>query len=222
MYMDENLTYPNVQNHLRSLIPEYDPVIQEMDDYARENNFPIIGPAVGQLCYQIVNMLGSKHIYEMGSGYGYSTAWFARALKERFETYPSEPGLVHHVVWDENLSQMAQNYLLRMGLQDYVEYHVGEAIAALEEFEDETFDVIFCDIDKDAYPKALPVIKEKLQPTGVLIIDNMLWHGRIFDDDDQSPSTKGVREFTSLITTDPDWIVSLFPIRDGVILAYKR
>jgi predicted O-methyltransferase YrrM len=220
--MPENLTYQNIQKYLKSLIPERDPVILEMDDYARENNFPIIGAAVGQMCYQIVNMLGSEHIFEMGSGFGYSTAWFARALRERFETYPSDPGLVHHVVWDEKMSQMAQDYLSKMELQDYVEYHVGEAIAALEEFEDETFDLIFCDIDKDAYPKALPVIKEKLQPTGVLIIDNMLWHGRIFDDSDKSPSTEGVREFTRLITNDPDWIVSLFPLRDGVILAYKK
>jgi len=220
--VDENLTYQNVQKHLRSLIPARDPVILEMEAYARKNNFPIIGPAVGQLCYQIVNMLDSEHIFEMGSGYGYSTAWFARALKERFETYPSTPGLVHHVVWEEDMSKMAQDYLSKMGFQEYVEYHVGEAISTLEEFDDNAFDVIFCDIDKDAYPKALPVIKEKLQPTGVLIIDNMLWHGRIFDYEDKSPSTEGVREFTRLITSDPDWIVSLFPMRDGVILAYKR
>ena len=220
--MDEKLTYQNAQDYLHSLVPARDPVLLEMEEYARKHNFPIIGPAVGQLCYQIVNMLGSENIFEMGSGYGYSTAWFARALKERFDTYPSTPGLVHHVVWDENLSKMAQDYLSKMEFQEYVEYHVGEAIATLEEFDDETFDVIFCDIDKEAYPKALPVIKEKLQPTGVLIIDNMLWGGRIFDDEEKSPSTEGVREFTRLITSDPDWIVSLFPIRDGVILAYKR
>jgi predicted O-methyltransferase YrrM len=220
--MDENLTYQNAQDYIQSLVPARDPVLQEMEEYARRNNFPIIGPAVGQLCYQIVNMLGSEHIFEMGSGYGYSTAWFARALRERFETYPSTPGLVHHVVWDENMSKMAQDYLSKMGCQEHVEYHVGEAIATLEEFDDESFDVIFCDIDKEAYPNALPVIKEKLQPGGVLIIDNMLWHGRIFDDEEKSLSTQGVREFTRLITNDPDWIVSLFPIRDGVILAYKR
>ena len=220
--MDEKLTYQNAQDYLHSLVPARDPVLLEMEKYARKHNFPIIGPAVGQLCYQIVNMLGSEHIFEMGSGYGYSTAWFARALKERFETSPSTPGLVHHVVWDENLSKMAQDYLSKMEFQEYVEYHVGEAIATLEDFDDETFDVIFCDIDKEAYPKALPVIKEKLQPGGVLIIDNMLWGGRIFDAEEKSPSTEGVREFTRLITSDPDWIVSLFPIRDGVILAYKR
>jgi beta-glucosidase len=57
---------------------------------------------------------------------------------------------------------------------------------------------------------------------GVLIIDNMIFHGAIFDDNNQSPSKKGVVEFTRMITTDPDWIVSLLPIRDGLLVAYKK
>ena len=50
----------------------------------------------------------------------------------------------------------------------------------------------------------------------------MLWYGRIFDEADQSLDTQGVREFAWLITSDPDWTVSLLPIRDGMIIAYKR
>ena len=72
------------------------------------------------------------------------------------------------------------------------------------------------------YPAALPVIKDKLRPGGVLIIDNMLWGGRIFDEADQSADTRGVREFTRLISKDPDWIVTLVPIRDGLIVAYRK
>ena len=55
-----------------------------------------------------------------------------------------------------------------------------------------------------------------------LIIDNMLWDGHIFDESDTSQDTQGVRDFTRQITNDPDWIVSLVPIRDGLIMAYKR
>lgn len=71
-------------------------------------------------------------------------------------------------------------------------------------------------------PASLPVIKEKLRPSGVLIIDNMLWHARIFDPNDKSADTEGVHQFTRAITTDPNWIVTLLPLRDGVIVAYKR
>ena len=57
---------------------------------------------------------------------------------------------------------------------------------------------------------------------GVLIIDNILWSGRIFDKKNKAEATEGVREFTKAITHDPDWIVSLAPVRDGVIVAYKK
>ena len=66
------------------------------------------------------------------------------------------------------------------------------------------------------------LIKEKLRVGGVLIIDNILWSGRIFDKKNKAASTEGVREFTRKITHDPDWIVSLAPVRDGVIVAYKK
>ena len=66
------------------------------------------------------------------------------------------------------------------------------------------------------------VITEKLRSGGVLIVDNMLWHGRIFDDSDQAADTRGIRELTRLLTTDPGWIVSLIPIRDGLFVAYKK
>ncbi len=65
------------------------------------------------------------------------------------------------------------------------------------------------DINKDGYPASLPVISEKLRPGGVLIIDNMIWHGAIFDANDHSASTEGVREITCLLTTDPGWVSTL-------------
>ena len=102
-----------------------------------------------------------------------------------------------------------------------VKFHVCEAVQKLQETEG-PFDLIFNDIEKGGYPASLPVIKEKLRQGGVLIIDNMLWGGRIFDQEDQSADTNGVREFARLIRKDEDWMASLIPIRDGLIVAYKK
>jgi predicted O-methyltransferase YrrM len=55
----------------------------------------------------------------------------------------------------------------------------------------------------------------------VLIVDNMLWHGRIFDGNDKTPATESIRKLTGMLTRSPYWIASLVPIRDGVIVAYK-
>jgi predicted O-methyltransferase YrrM len=204
-----------VREYLDSLVPPRPEEMQKMEEYARQHQFPIIGPASGNMCYMITRMTGAHRVFELGSGYGYSTAWFAKGVQE------NGGGAVHHVVWHEDLSQMARVHLGNLGFEEIVHYRVGEAVQALREAEG-PFDIIFNDIDKHAYPEALPVIVEKLRAGGVLIIDNMLWHGAIFDEADQSADTRGVREFTRLITTSPDWITTLVPIRDGLIVAYKR
>ena len=209
------LTYQATQDYLASLVPPREKEMQEMETYAEKHDFPIIGPACGYYCYQLARMIGAKSVFELGSGYGYSTAWFAKAVKE------NGGGVVHHTVWDEKLSRRAGGHLSALGFADIVQYHVAEAVETLRK-ESGLFDIIFNDIEKQTYPASLPVIKEKLRHGGLLIIDNILWSGRIFDEKDISPATEGVREFTRKITTDKDWIVSLAPVRDGMIIAYKK
>ena len=220
----------HLHEYLDRLVPPRPPEMQAMEAYATQNNFPIIGPASGYFCYQIARMIGARRVFELGSGYGYSTAWFAKAVQENLVLRNPDQasggvegggGEVHHVVWDEQLSQQARGHLGALGFGDLLTYHVGEAVQALREATG-PFDLIFNDIDKHGYPASLPVIAAKLRPGGALIIDNMLWHGAIFDAQDHSASTRGVREFTRLITSDPGWIASLVPLRDGMFLAYKK
>ena len=219
--MSEKLDYPVIQKFLNELVPEREAEMQLMEKYAEEHDFSIIGPAAGYYSYQIARMIRAKSIFEMGSGYGYSTAWFARAVQETCAEEQSQGGVVHHTVWDERLSKMAAGHLSRLGFDGLIEYHVAEAVETLQNLTG-PFDLIFNDIDKQAYPASLPPIKDKLRPGGVLIVDNIFWNGRVFDASDKSASTESIREFTQLITTDPDWIVSLIPVRDGLIQAYKK
>lgn len=210
VYSDEQLS-----RYLESQVPARPSELQEMEAYAEEHNFPIIGPAAGYYCYLTARMIGAKRIFELGSGYGYSTAWFARAVTE------NGGGEVHHVVWDEELSQRARKHLAALGYGDLVKYRVSEAVQALSEA-DGPFDLIFNDINKDAYPQSLTVIEEKLRPGGVLIVDNMLWSGRVFDEDNQEDWTQAIRETTRRITESDRWLGSLVPIRDGLIVAYLK
>lgn len=212
--MPPQLVAPDVAEYLDRLVPPRAPVLQAMEERARETRFPIVGPAAGQFCYLVARLVGARRVFELGSGFGYSTAWFARAVVEH------GGGEVHHVVWDEALSREAREHLTALGYADVVRFHVGEAVDTLRAAAG-PFDLIFNDIDKRGYPASLDVIREKLRPGGVLVIDNMLWHGRIFDPADQSPDTEGVREFTRRITTEPGWTASLVPIRDGLIVAVK-
>jgi len=209
------INYDALQDYLATLVPSREPELMIMEKYADEHDFPILGPVCGYYCYQLAVMLKAKSVFEMGSGYGYSTAWFAKAVKE------NGGGVVHHTVWDEKLSKMAVSHLSRLGFEELIQYHKAEAVETLRQA-DGPFDIIFNDIDKKAYPESLPIIKEKLRSGGLLIIDNLIWSGRVWDEGDKDESTESIRRFTHDITTDPDWIVSLVPMRDGMIVAYKK
>jgi caffeoyl-CoA O-methyltransferase len=213
--MPNELVASNVSHYLEALVPARTAEMQAMEAEAAKTDFPIIGPAAGQLCYLIARLIDARGIFELGSGFGYSTAWFARAVRE------NGGGVVHHTVWDGRLSERARQHLTALGLVGEVQFHVGEAVQTLQ---DSTgpFDLIFNDIVKSSYPASLPVIKSRLRPGGVLITDNLLWHGDIFNASDRSANTEGVREFTRLVAEDPDWIASVVPIRDGLLVARRR
>ena len=210
--MPEILDAP-LAGYLDGLVPERHPELKEMEAYAAKHDFPIVGPACAHVCYQVARMIGARRVFELGSGYGYSTAFFARAVKE------NGGGHVHHVVWDKDLSDRARGHLARLGVDDVVQYHVGEAVAALRETPG-PFDLIFNDINKKDYPASLPVIADKLRPGGVLIVDNMLWSRRVLDTAERSEETEGVRQLTRLLL-QPGWVTSIIPIRDGLLVALK-
>jgi predicted O-methyltransferase YrrM len=200
--------------YLDGLVPDRHPVLREMEELAKKTDFPIIGPSCGHLSYLLARLIGAKQVFELGSGFGYSTAWFARAVKE------NGGGKVHHVVWDEKLSSRAKDYLGRMDLEDVVEFHVGEAVATLREHPG-PFDIVFNDIDKQGYPASLGVIVDRVRTGGLLITDNMLWSARILDANDKSDATEGVRELTSLVYADKRWIPAIVPLRDGMLVAVR-
>lgn len=209
------LIAPEVAHYLESLVPPRPAELEAMEAEAARGNFPIIGPTAGYFCYLITRMSGARNIFELGSGFGYSTAWFARGVLE------NGGGTVHHTVWDAALSERARGHLKSLGLGDQVQYHVGEAVETLRGSSGE-FDLIFNDIDKADYPSAVPVIQAKLKRGGVLIVDNLLWGGKVLDTKDRSSGTVGVRELTRLVMDDTQWIASLVPIRDGLLLATKK
>ena len=209
-----NLVAPRVAAYLDGLVPPRAARLAELEAEAQRTDFPIIGPATGHLCYLLTRLTGARRVFELGSGFGYSTAWFARGVKE------NGGGTVHHVVWDEDLSHAARENLSALGLADVVQFHVDEAVDGLTRATG-PFDIIFNDIDKQDYPNALDVIATKLKAGGLLLADNMLWSGRIFDARDRSHATRGIREFTRRVQADPRWISTVIPIRDGLLVAYR-
>jgi len=213
--------YTALQAYLEKLVPARHPELGRMEAYAKENDFPILGPASCQFCYLLTRLTGARKVFEMGSGYGYSTAWFARGVEE------NGGGLVHHTVWNQDLSDMAKKHLSAMGFSEIgsdsntqISYVMGEAIEALRNT-DGPFDIIFNDIDKDAYPDTIDLAYERLKPGGLFITDNVVWGGRVTEPSPDE-TTQRILEFTRTLSDSPKWDCSIVPIRDGLMVAVKR
>ncbi|MCH8872704.1 O-methyltransferase [candidate division KSB1 bacterium] len=202
---------PKIEQYLNDLLPERESVVQEMEEYAEANNFPIVGPLVGRLCYQIVKSINAKRIFEMGSGFGYSTYWLARGL--------AGDGKIIFTEYSQENIKRAEDFLGKTQVLDKVEIIHGDAIEALEN-RDEEFDLILNDIDKEYYPKSLKVILPRLRKGGILITDNLIWNARVVEAEPDA-QTRGIMEYTKMIYDSPDLWTTIIPLRDGVGISYK-
>lgn len=190
-----------------------EPVLLEMEALAEEKSFPIIGRLCGRSLEVLSRSIGAKRIFELGSGFGFSAFWFSRAT--------GADGEIHLTDMDPENKRLALDFLGRANLADPIEYHVSDALKALEATDGE-FDVVYCDIDKDGYPDAWRAGRERVRVGGYYICDNMLWSGRVAaDPEEQDGWTKAIHETNTLIATDPSFRSTIIPTRDGVVAALR-
>jgi caffeoyl-CoA O-methyltransferase len=209
-YLSESL-HKDTDRYLLSLMSPPDGVLARMEEYALTRNFPFVGPLVGQLLSILGRACNAKQVFELGSGFGYSAVHFARVLPEDGRVYCTDN--------DEQNRKMAEGYFADAGIGHKIEFHVGDAVQILNRF-DGPFDIIFMDIDKEGYPDGFRAAWPKLRVGGLFIADNLYWHKLAFGDD-QTESTRGIREFTNLIFNQPNGKSSIIPLRDGISITLK-
>jgi len=193
-----------------------DPVLEEMEAEGDARDFPIVGRTVGVTLEVLARAVGARRVLEMGSGFGYSAYWFARAV--------GPGGEVHLTDGDPENERKARDYLGRAGLADRCTFHVGNALDVIDELPGD-FDVIFCDIDKTGYPDAWKRASERIRVGGLYLCDNVLWSGRVAEDyegDDRRPDwTQAVRVQNRAIADDDRYLSVIVPTRDGVMVALR-
>jgi predicted O-methyltransferase YrrM len=152
---------------------------------------------------------------ELGSGYGYSAYWFARAV--------GPDGAVVCTDGAPDNAALAEQYLGRAGLWDRVRFRVGDALAGLNA-ETGDFDVVYCDVDKDGYPDCWRAGRDRIRVGGLWLCDNVIWDGRAATGTEREglPGyTAAIREHNRLVAEDPRFVASIVPIRDGVLTALR-
>jgi predicted O-methyltransferase YrrM len=206
-----DIVSPAIEDYLRRAAPGSGGVVRDMERLAEERRFPIVGPLVGRLLFLLARAIGARSVFECGSGFGYSAAWFAAAL-------PADGRVVLTDGSGDNCAA-ARDHLARAGLLDRCDIRRGDAISLLKATPG-PFDVVFCDIDKRDYPRVHPLLADRLRPGGLFVCDNMLWFGRVAGPD-RDPDTLGVRELTRLLYADPGLHTVILPLRDGVAVSLK-
>ncbi|MES2154988.1 MAG: O-methyltransferase [bacterium] len=201
-----------IEAYLHRIQPAPSQVLLEMESSGMKRGFPIIGPLVGRLCAQLATAVGARSVFEMGSGFGYSTVWFAGAVGPK--------GRVVHTDGSAALSREAQQWLGKARLKSRVEFRVGDARDALRS-EKGPFDVIFIDIDKEQYPDAWEIARKRVRKGGLILTDNTLWQGKVADAAIRDEATRGVREYTRLALEDATFATTVLPLRDGVAVSLR-
>jgi caffeoyl-CoA O-methyltransferase len=191
-----------------------DPLLDEMEARAEAEGFPIIGRVEGRMLELQARAIGARRVIELGSGFGYSAYWFARAVGPEGKVICTEES--------EELVGDAKTYLSRAGLWDRVDYRLADGLEVLSEGDD--FDVVYVDTHKFQYPEAWRLARSRIRVGGLYLCDNVLWRGMVpsGEDDTVFPGwPDAIREHNRLVMGNPDWIAHIDPTRDGVLAALR-
>jgi caffeoyl-CoA O-methyltransferase len=211
-WMMHGITSEPVESYLYSLLPPRDEVLVEMETTAAKRDIPIVGPAVARILHQLALIAGAKNVFEMGSAIGYSTIWWARAV--------GDGGRIIYSDGDRKNADEARGYFERAGVAGRIDVKVGDALELLSE-QKQLFDIIFCDVDKEDYPRAFRLAVPKLRKGGLFVADNVLWSGKVTQNNPADISTKAIQEFNTLLYGSSELFTTILPIRDGVAVAIK-
>ena len=209
--MDIDIVHPEIEKYLDSLLPAREPWFMEMERMAEEEDFPAVGPQVGMLMEILARAINAKRIMELGSGFGYSGLWFARAL-------PAD-GYLLLTDFEEKNQQLAEKYFKIAGKDHMMEFRVGDALELLNG-EDGPYDLVFNDIDKEFYPQVIEPVYRLLRKGGLFITDNTLWYGKVIQEPPDR-TTGFIREFNARLKSHKGFLTNWLPLRDGISVSIK-
>ncbi|MEP1488693.1 MAG: O-methyltransferase [Algibacter sp.] len=172
------------------------------------------GPYQGRVLSMISKLKQPKRILELGTFTGYATLCLAEGLEK--------DGEIHTIDVNEELVDFQRKYFDKSEYGHQIHQHLGSAIDVLPKL-DKTFDLVFIDADKPNYVNYFHLIIDKLNTGGIIISDNVLWHGKVIEElDPKDNSTKAVLDYNTLLKEDPRIESVVLPIRDGLTISRKR
>lgn len=176
----------------------------------------ISGEYQGRLLSLISKIIYPKTILELGTFTGYATLCLAEGLVDG--------GKIITIDKNDELEYLCRKYFDESVFADKIDFRINDAREELNTIEPNSVDLAFIDADKESYPYYFEKVLELLRPGGVMLVDNVLWYGKVMleEEDKKDPSTKILKEFNDMVTTDNRVESIILPIRDGITLIRKK
>lgn len=212
-----NLIEQKIHDYAEETSTQENDILKQL---TRETHLKVMNPIMlcgflqGRFLEMISSMMRAENILEIGTYTGYSAICLAQGLHEH--------GTLHTIEKDPELEEICRKYFKLSGLEHKIQLHIGDAMQVIPNF-DMLFDLVYIDCDKELYTDVYKLVFEKVKPRGYIIADNVLWHGKIFDEKQRDDKeTKAIVEFNNYIKNDKRAENYLLPFRDGIMIIQKK
>ncbi len=208
--------YSLVQKYVVEHTEEENELLKELE---RETNVKVYHPRMlsghlqGKLLKMISHMIAPYRILEIGTYTGYSALCLAEGL------LPG--GSLHTIEVNDELEEFIRLYINRSPLSSKIHLHIGNALNIIPSI-DETFDLAFIDGDKREYLEYYHAVFDKVRQGGFIIADNVLWNGKVLNENEKDEYTRSVRAFNDYVHIDTRVENVMLPLRDGLMILRKK
>ena len=206
----------DLKNYLLKYCDPEDEILKNID---RETHLKVSMPRMlsghyqGRVLSMLSKMTNPERILEIGTYTGYATLCLAEGLTEN--------GFIHTIDINAELEDMVRANFNRSPLNEKIIYHQGDATKIIPEL-NEVFDLVFIDADKKNNETYYNLLIDKLRPGGIIIVDNVLWSGKVLNEKKIDQNTAIITNFNKMVRKDQRVEKLILPIRDGLFVIRKK
>ena len=209
------LINPLVEKYAADFSSREDDLLQRVSAYTMQNHpqaHMLSGQVQGEFLTIISRLLQPHKILEIGTFTGYSALCLAKGLKEG--------GILHTIELRENDAAVAKKYFQQAPEKDKIVLHVGNAMDIVPTL-NEIWDIVFIDADKTGYIDYYELILPFLKPNGLIIADNVLFHGQVLEENISGKNAIAINNFNQHVKNDTRVEQVVLTVRDGLLLIRK-
>lgn len=167
----------------------------------------------GRLLSILSKLISPKNILEIGTFTGYATLCLAEGLAEN--------GKILTLDINEELEYLPRKYFAESKYAEQIDFKIENALDFLKNNNLE-FDLVFIDADKENYVEYFNLLKRKIKSGAVLLFDNVLWYGKVLEENPDLESTLRIQELNEIVANDADFENVILPLRDGISILRRR